>query len=237
MQPSEIVGGIMRTGDKRQEVRPAVPFLARFAGKFVLDIMPTALASVIGGFLFTQYHFGHPPVPHPALEQVTPASAEMMALVRDEHAVIVDYLKSQMAAEKTRQAAQTADAGSQTAEIKRDDATVAAVAPQRRLVVAGAATKPAASHTKPLPVVAEAPHAPLVIAMAETNANPGGDAAPADRFARDPNSLLAKTLDLKDHVVNATRHVVGVISDVVFAPFGDSNSDARPPERQFSSAS
>ena len=45
MQPSEIVGGIVRTGDKRQGVRPAVPFLARFAGKFVLDIMPTALAT------------------------------------------------------------------------------------------------------------------------------------------------------------------------------------------------
>jgi hypothetical protein len=237
MQPSEIVGGIVRTGDKRQAVRPAVPFLARFAGKFVLDIMPTALASVIGGFLFTQYHFGHPPVPHPALEQVTPASAEMMALVRDEHAMIVDYLKTQMAAEKTRQATQAVDPGSQTAEIKREDANVAAV-PIRRVLVTSPATKPAASHTKPLPVVAVAPpHAPLVIAMAETTANPSGDVAPADRLARDPDSLLAKTLDLKDHVVNATRHVVGMISDVVFAPFGDSDSDARPPERQFSSAS
>jgi hypothetical protein len=236
MQPSEIVGGIMRTGDKRQEVRPAVPFLARFAGKFVLDIMPTALASVIGGFLFTQYHFGHPPVPHPALEQVTPASAEMMALVRDEHAMIVNYLKTQMAAEKTRQAAQAVDAGSQTPEIKREDANVAAV-PIRRAVVTSPATKSAASHAKPLPVVAAAPHAPLVIAMAETPANPGGNAAAADRSGRDPDSLLAKTLDLKDHVVNATRHVVGMISDVVFAPFGDSNSDARPQEQRFSSAS
>src|ERR1700684_1215124 len=123
MQPSEIVGGIVRTGDKRQGVRPARPILARFAGKFVLDIMPTALASVIGGFLFTQFHFGRAPVQHPALEQVTPASAEMMALVRDEHAMIVDYLKTQMAAEKSRQAAQAVDASSQTAEIKRDDAT------------------------------------------------------------------------------------------------------------------
>ena len=52
------------------------PLLARFAGKFVLDIMPAALASVIGGFLFTQFHFGHS-APKPVLEQVTPASAEM----------------------------------------------------------------------------------------------------------------------------------------------------------------
>jgi hypothetical protein len=110
--------------------------------------------------------------------------------------------------------------------------------PLRRVVLTNPASKSAASHTRPLPVVAAAPpHAPLVIAMAETTANPGGEAAPTDRLARDPDSLLAKTLDLKDHVVNATRHVVGMISDVVFAPFGDSNSDARPPERQFSSAS
>src|ERR1700733_3898217 len=84
------------------------PFLARFLGKFVLDIMPAALASVIGGFLFTQYQFGHTAA-RPALEQVTPASAEMMALVRDEHAMIVDYLKTQMAAEKSRVAVQDAD--------------------------------------------------------------------------------------------------------------------------------
>jgi hypothetical protein len=237
MQPSEIVGGIVRTGELRQATRPAVPFLARFAGKFVLDIMPTALASVIGGFLFTQFHFGHPAVQHPALEQVTPASAEMMALVRDEHAMIVDYLKTQMAAEKTRQTAQAADTGSQVADSKHDEAAVAPVVPIHRVVMAGVAPKPAASHTKPLPVVAVAPHAPLVIAMAETNANPSADVARPDRLARDPNSLLAKTLDLKDHVVDATRHVVGMISDVVFAPFGDSSKDLPLPERQFSSAS
>src|ERR1700722_17473920 len=89
---------------------PGVPLLARFAGKFVLDIMPTALASVIGGFLFTQFHLGRPAVPHPVLEQVQPASAEMRALLRDEHAMIVDYLKTQMAAEKSRRAAQEVDA-------------------------------------------------------------------------------------------------------------------------------
>ena len=33
----------------------------------------------------------------------------MMALVRDEHAMIVDYLKSQMAAEKSRVAVEDAD--------------------------------------------------------------------------------------------------------------------------------
>ena len=43
-----------------------VPLLVRFLGKLVLDILPAALASVIGGFLFTQYHFGHAAAPQPA---------------------------------------------------------------------------------------------------------------------------------------------------------------------------
>src|SRR5271157_1329202 len=81
------------------------PLLARFLGKFVLDIMPAALASVIGGFLFTQYQFGHAAAQRPVVEAAAPASAEMVALVRDEHAMIIDYLKTQLAAEKSRQAA------------------------------------------------------------------------------------------------------------------------------------
>ena len=40
-------------------VRHQGPWLARLFGKLVLDILPAALASVIGGFLFTQYHSGH----------------------------------------------------------------------------------------------------------------------------------------------------------------------------------
>src|SRR5499427_8804261 len=81
------------------------PSLARFVGKFILDIMPAALASVIGGFLFTQYQLGRT-APPPLAEQMSPASAEVLALVHDEHEAIVGYLKSQMAAEKQRLAAQ-----------------------------------------------------------------------------------------------------------------------------------
>ncbi len=59
---------------------------------------------------------------------------------------------------------------------------------------------------------------------------------PADRLARDPNSLLAKTLDLKDHVVAATRHVVSAIGEV-FASVGETIGGAIPGARQFNSAS
>ncbi len=41
-----------------------------------------------------------------------------------------------------------------------------------------------------------------------------------DRLASDPDSLLAKTLDLKDHVVAGARHAVSAIGDV-FASVGE----------------
>src|SRR4029077_872177 len=89
--------------------RRQIPLLGRFASKFMLDILPAALASVIGGFLFTQYQFGRTASPRPALEQISPASAEVLALVPDEHAAIISYLDLQMAAEKTRLDAQDAE--------------------------------------------------------------------------------------------------------------------------------
>ena len=92
------------------------PFLARFVGKFVLDILPAALASVIGGFLFTQYQLGRA-APPPA-EQMSPAPAEVLALVRDEHEAIIGYLKSQMAAEKSRLVAQDAETARAVADAK-----------------------------------------------------------------------------------------------------------------------
>jgi hypothetical protein len=232
----------------------APPLLARFLGKIVLDVMPAALASVIGGFLFTQYQFGHAAAPRPTAEQVTSASAEMIQMVRDEHAMLIDYLKSQSAAEQGRQVAEDEASARAAADAKAalDAKTAAdakalsdkalsekalAEAATRRL--AGiAAPKPAAARAKAPTAVAAAaatPQAPLVIAQAETDG-----LAPGERLARDPDSLLAKTLDLKDHVVAATRHVVSAIGDI-FASVGEriggtkANTDA--PGRQFSSAS
>src|SRR6202035_3546087 len=76
------------------------PLLKRFVGKLVVDVLPATFVSVLGGFIITQYQFNHTAVSRPATEQVVPASAEMMQLVRDEHAVIIGYLQTQMAAEK-----------------------------------------------------------------------------------------------------------------------------------------
>jgi hypothetical protein len=220
------------------------PLVARFLGKVVLDVLPAALASVIGGFLFTQYQFGHSVNPPAAVQIAAPASAEMIQLVRDEHAMIIDYLKTQVAAQKTRLAAEDADARTTADVAPPADADApaepkaAADGPARHLAIVA----PKASTARPKPPVtpsaAPLPPArpPLVVAQADQSAAP-----PTDRLASDPNSLLAKTLDLKDHVVDATRHAFSAIGDV-FSSVGEriggiTNPDSGAAGRQFSSAS
>ncbi len=229
-------------------MRTKPDYLARFLGKIVHDVLPAALASLIGGFLFTQYHFGQ--AASPQLVDVRPASPEMMAMVRDEHALIMKYLNSQMAAERRRDEAEdaataraVADARA-TADAKLADALFVAheAAEQNAAVIVSAAVKAAPMHRKAPAIVAAVPHAPLVIAQAIPLPNEGA-AAPAQsgEAAAEPNPLLAnplvaKTLDIKDHVVAATRHVVSVIGEV-FASVGDSIGGAMTGNRQFNSAS
>lgn len=259
-RPEHSLGGPL--GDRE------VPFLSRFFRKFVLEVLPAALASLLGGFLFTQFHVGSSPAPLPPAEQVTPASPEVMALVRDEHAAVVGYLKSQMAAEKKRlaaedaetaQAVEVAKAEEKAAEEKvaqeqadqdqsaRDNnsapdkvaSALSSQAPPRR-AAASVASKPVLPRAKPAVVIAAsapaipAGGAPLVIAQADQTAQPDDNSN--GRLARDPDSLLAKTLDLKDQVVAATRHAVSAIGDV-FTSVGEHMTGAAPTTHQFSSDS
>ena len=185
------------------------PLLARFLGKFVLDIMPAALASVIGGFLFTQYQFGHAPA-KPVLEQVTPASAEMMALVRDEHAMIVDYLKTQMAAEKNRHAAEDAAVADARLAATEPPAPAADPLPAARAVATAVIAKPVPARTKVATAPALPPHAPLLIAQADQAVS----VAPAADPVPESKSLLTRTIEIKDHVVGATLHAVSAIGSI-----------------------
>lgn len=68
------------------------PKLSRFASKLMYELLPAAAASAIGGMLYSHYAYpsGAPPAPTAI---AAPASAEMMQMVRDEHALIVEYLK------------------------------------------------------------------------------------------------------------------------------------------------
>lgn len=237
MQPNGLGRG---TGVMPQNwtVPHAPPLLARFLGKVVLDVLPAALASVIGGFLFTQYQFGHA-VPRPVAEQPAPASAEMIQMVRDEHAMIIDYLKTQAAAA----GAKAPDAEAAVAVVAKEVGEPAAPAPMSRIAVSAASKTAAARGKTPggsapvaVPVPAPAPQAPLMIAQADQNTA----TAPAGRLASDPDSILAKTLDIKDHVVAAAGHVVAVIGDMfasVGGFVGGTNPGSGSPGRQFSSAS
>jgi hypothetical protein len=223
--------------------RKPLPLLTRFGSKLVLDILPAALASVIGGILFTHFQFGRvTPTP---VQQVSPASAEVLALVRDEHDAIIGYLRSQMAAETARAVADAkaeldardkAGADLAAAEIKLASAASvrAGGAPAPQMKVALPRAKPANPAVR----------APLVIAQAGQQAGqPAGQNVPqneasaaSDRLARDPDSLLAKTLDLKDQVVAATRHAAAAIGDV-FASVSERFGGPAPTTRQFSSDS
>jgi hypothetical protein len=220
------------------------PLLTRFAGKLVRDILPAALASAIGGFLFTQYHAGRA-VPPPAAEVITPASAEALALVRDEHEAIVGYLKAQLAAEKSRLATQDADTARAVADAKaaqEDEAREKALAEQNAMDSKLAAASPARHVASATPAKVAMPRAkpvpaPSEVAQAQAEPKPEqADAAPGDRLARDPDSLLAKTLDLKDHVVAATKQAVAALGDM-FASVGERIGGSAPGARPFNSDS
>ena len=232
---------------RNRAAHPQFRFLARFAGKFVLDILPAALASVIGGFLFTQYQLGRTAPPPPA-EQMSPASAQVLALVRDEHEAIIDYLKSQMAAEKSRLAAQDADnaLAASDARAAQDEAREQALAEQNTVDTKLAAAVPARHSASATSVKVALPRAKAVpapspapttqVAAVQNEQNPPQNSAPTDRLARDPDSLLAKTLDLKDHVVAATKQAVAALGDM-FASVGERIGGSAPSSRPFSSDS
>jgi len=197
--------------------------LRRFLGKLVIDVLPAVLTSVIGGFLVMQYQFNHAATLRPAAEQAAPASAEMVQLVRDEHTAIMDYLKAQIAAEKSRNAA--ADAADARAVADAQTAAAASPsAPVRDVPTMVATAKPVAPRSKAVAAAVLPPHVPLVIAQAE----PGAGAAPVQTPAPQSKSLLARTLDIKDHVVGATLHVVSAIGGIPswIASMGDRMSGA-----------
>ena len=63
-----------------------MPLLSRFLGTAVL-------ASVIGGMLFS-FEWSH--AAGPPVMQVTPASLEMMQVLRDEHNLMTNVIKGQL---------------------------------------------------------------------------------------------------------------------------------------------
>lgn len=197
------------------------PLLVRLLGKFVLEVLPAAMASVIGGLLLAHYQLGHPAAPATALQPPAPASAEMVRLVREEHAMIRDFLLAQNAAEKSRVvAADEADAHAVS------DASELAAAALRRT-----ASAPAKPILVPLPrarasvaaaTTEVAPQGPLAIAQPiESAAAPVSPFAPPEPIAPPPPvvasgqpSLVSTTLAIPGHMVGAALHAVSAIGGI-----------------------
>ena len=211
-QPTGLVKYVAQSNLAPKKLAPKqdAPLLRRFVGKLVVDVLPATFVSVLGGVIIAQYQLNHAPASRPATEQVVPASAEMMQLVRDEHAVIIDYLKTQMAAEKNRHAAEDAAVADARLAAAEPPAPAAAPLPAPRAIATAVIARPVPARTKVATAPVLPPHAPLL--MAQNDQAVG--AAPAADPAPESKSLLTKTLEIKDHVVGATLHVVSAIGGI-----------------------
>jgi len=88
-------------------MRPgAFGLISKIASKFFHEVMPVALASVIGTML-VNYYSRHPASPSVLVQAAQPpASAEaVLQTLHDEHALIVDYLKRDVDAKRDVEAA------------------------------------------------------------------------------------------------------------------------------------
>ena len=135
-------------------MRYETPLLKRLLTKLIHDVLPAALASLIGGFLFTHFQLGR--WPEPVAAQVTPASDEMMQLLRDEHGLIVNFLQARLANEKKQL---IADEGASRGTGEPQQATVGS----RPSIVTLAAVKANPARSKSVGPSVTAP--PLLIAQ------------------------------------------------------------------------
>jgi len=197
-------------------MRNKAPILGGLLRKLLLDVMPTAFASAIGGFLLTHYGFNR--AAEPVAAQVAPASPEMMQVLRDEHGLIVNYLKAHVANEKKQLAA--ADAEPRVAAVEPQPAAVSPAPPARPTVATVAFAKPPQPRSK-VPAVDAAQAAPLTVAPSLSP--PPTTAEAANAAPANSNSLLARTIGIKDHVVAATQSVVSAIGGIPswFGAIGD----------------
>jgi hypothetical protein len=187
--------------------------LKRLFDKIVHDALPAALASVLGGLLLT--HFNIDRTPQPVTVKVTQASPEMMQLLRDEHGLILDFAKEQAAGEKKRGDVELAERNDAPDDSASPSAQVIPTPPPRPTpVVAAPAPKPAALRSK-TPLVAVSPPAPATAPLSQPAAP-----APQPAAARNDDSLLARTIGIKDQVVSATHRAVSATVGFIPSWFG-----------------
>ena len=71
----------------------ALDLMAKLSSRFVYEILPVAMASVIGAMLVN--HYGHQPPSPPIVVQAQPSASEdaMVQSLRDEHEFIATFVK------------------------------------------------------------------------------------------------------------------------------------------------
>jgi hypothetical protein len=127
-----------------------VPFLPRFFSKLIYELLPAAIVSGVGGMLFNHYvgplgPYAGRPVAMPAAAIETSVSTEMIQMVRDEHGLIVDYLK------KYTEARQQADRAAEQEARRIKAAERAAMLAGREARVAGIRAVAVATHVAEKP--------------------------------------------------------------------------------------
>ena len=204
-----------------------VPWALKLLGKFVVEVLPAAVASTIGAFLLAHYQFAHVSQPGTAAAAAAPASGQMLQLVHEEHDMIRDFLVAEEAAEKSRTtgaldnraAADPKLADAQPADVKPADlkpADLKPVAPATRHVAALTANKPTARPTGPTITASAAtggtvPAAlPAVVVAAAAPVNASVVPPPPPAHA----SLVSTTLAVPGHVVSMTLHAVMSIGGI-----------------------
>ena len=113
------------------------PSLSRFYSKLFYELLPAAIASAVGGMVYN--HYAKAPVATPPSAIVAPASAELLQMVRDEHALFVDYLKKN--AETRQQAELAAEQDARRVSAAEQAAREARMAEARALALAAHATE------------------------------------------------------------------------------------------------
>lgn len=213
-------------------MRFEMPLLKRFFGKLVHDILPAALASLLGGFLITHFHLDRAAAP--VTVPVAHASPEMMQLLRDEHGLIVDYVKTEVASEKSRLGANAEQRPPHVAAEARPPAAAAFTpgALHPAAIIAPAPTKPAAPRVKTAAAEVSSPQLANAQTQQAQTQQAESVAPPVDRS---DDSLLAKTAGIKDYVIAGTQRVVSAIGVIPawFGSIGDriggEDPNPRPP--------
>jgi hypothetical protein len=186
--------------------------LKRLFDKIVHDALPTALASILGGLLLTHFQIGQ--APQSTTVRVTPASPEMMQLLRDEHVAIVDYVKDQAASEKNRGVAQPDPQPGLAEAAAPGPAQIARALPVARPTTVIPVATPKSIVVRGKNSVAGASQLGQPVAPAQSID------VPAQPTARADDSLMAKTIGIKDRVISATQHAVSATVGFIPSWFG-----------------